>query len=47
VPGWGFGPFAEAPSREQETEFLKQQAGWLKQQLDAIGRRIKELGEEA
>jgi len=43
---WGYGPLAPAPSREQETESLRQQAEWLKEQLDAIGRRIKELGQE-
>jgi len=44
VPGWGYGPYGGAPSREEETEFLRQQAEWLKQQLDAIGQRIEELG---
>lgn len=46
-PAWGYGPYAAAPTREEETESLRQQAEWLKQQLDAIGRRIEELvGEE-
>ncbi len=46
-PAWAFGPYGPAPSREQETEYLRQQAEWLKRQLDAIGRRIEELeGEE-
>lgn len=45
-PAWGYGPYAEAPSAEDETEFLRQQAEWLKQQLDAIGKRIEELGKE-
>lgn len=43
-PAWGPGPNAPAPSREDETEFLRQQADWLKQQLDAISQRIEELG---
>lgn len=46
APAWGFGPWAGAPSREEETEMLRQQAEWLKQQLDAIGQRIEELGKE-
>jgi hypothetical protein len=43
-PAWGYRPYAGAPSREEETEFLRQQAEWLKEQLDAIGQRIEELG---
>ena len=46
VPGWARTGFAPAPSREQETEFLRQQAEWLKQELDAISQRIEELGKE-
>ena len=52
APAWGapppvgYGPHAGAPGREEETEFLRQQAEWLKQQLDAIGRRIGELSQE-
>jgi hypothetical protein len=52
-PAWGpppagaYGPYAAPPTREQETEFLRAQAEWLKEQLDAIGRRIEELGREA
>jgi hypothetical protein len=46
-PAWGYGPSAPAPSREQETEALRQQAEWLGQHLDEIGERIEELkGEE-
>jgi predicted metal-dependent hydrolase len=33
-------------SREQETEFLRTQAEWLKEQLDAISQRITELEQE-
>jgi hypothetical protein len=43
-PGWAFSPPA-APTPEQETELLRQQAEWLKEQLDAIGQRIEELSE--
>jgi len=42
LPGWmraGFAP----PTREQEAAALKAQANWLKEQLDAITRRIEEL----
>ena len=52
-PAWGpqptpgYGPYAAGPTPEQETELLRQQAEWLKQELDAIGQRIDELsGEE-
>jgi hypothetical protein len=38
-------PYA-APSREQEVEMLKGEAGWLKGQLDAIAQRMEELGQE-
>lgn len=43
---WGSGPYAAAPSREEETNMLRQQAEWLKQELDAIDQRIGELGSE-
>jgi len=46
LPAEGYGPYAAAPSREQETELLRQQAEWLKGQIEAIGRRIEELGKE-
>lgn len=45
-PAWDYGPTVAAPSREEETRYLRQQAEWLKQQLDAIGQRIEELGQE-
>ena len=44
-PAWGYGPYAP-PTPEQETEDLKTQAEWLKEQLDAINQRIEELGKE-
>lgn len=43
---WGYEPYPPAPSREQEIEFLRRQAEWLKQEMDAVGRRIEELGQE-
>jgi hypothetical protein len=55
LPGWvrfGYAPAWEAPATPpvtpgQETEFLKTQAEWLKEQLDAITSRIEELEQEA
>jgi hypothetical protein len=46
APAWDYSPYVAAPSREEETEFLRQQAEWLKQQLDVIGQRIEELAKE-
>lgn len=50
LPGWArfghapaYGPYAPPPTREQETEMLKEQAEWLKEQLDAISQRIAEF----
>ncbi|MBN1956399.1 MAG: DUF5320 domain-containing protein [Anaerolineae bacterium] len=51
-PAWGppppaaYGPYGAAPTREQETDFLKSQAEMLKQELDAISQRITELEQE-
>ncbi len=52
APAWGappaaFGAYPVAPSREQETEWLKAQAEALKRQLDAVSQRIAELEREA
>jgi hypothetical protein len=52
APAWGappavaYGPYAAPPTPEQEVEFLKTQAEWLKEQLDGIGQRITELEQE-
>jgi len=52
APAWGappaqaYGPYAAPPTPEQETEFLKTQAEWLKEQLDAISQRVAELEQE-
>ena len=50
--GWGRGRFGYAPAWSapppaQGVGFLKAQAEWLKAQLDAIGRRLTELEQEA
>ena len=37
------GPTGPQPTREQELQALKQQANFLRQQLDAINKRISEL----
>ena len=50
LPGWtrfGYAPaWGAPPAPKQETEFLKTQAEWLKEQLDAISQRITELEQE-
>jgi hypothetical protein len=49
APAWGVppvGPYAAAPSPEQEVEMLRGQAEWLQGELDAIARRIEELEQE-
>jgi len=49
LPRWargGIPPAYAPPSREQQIEALKGQAAWLKEQLDAINRRMEELGQE-
>ena len=49
-PAWGpppmdYGPYA--PSPDEELDALKEQAQWLKEELEAISQRIEELeGEE-
>ena len=46
APAWGYGPYAGQPTREQEVESLKTQAGRLKEQLDAINQCLAELEKE-
>jgi len=48
-PMWGYGPYTapSAPSAEDEGEFLRSQAEWLQEQLDAVARRMEELEQEA
>ena len=42
LPRWARAGFA-SPTPQQEAEALKEQAGWLKDQLDAINKRIEEI----
>jgi len=46
APAWRYEPCAEPLTREQEVESLKTQAGWLKEQLDAINQCLTELEKE-
>ena len=46
LPAWGYGPYPEPVTQEQEVESLKAQAGWLKEQLDAVNRCLGELEKE-
>jgi hypothetical protein len=43
---WAYDAPFESPSREQEIEMLKDEAAWLKEQLDAINGRMDELSQE-
>ena len=55
MPGWARGgqwapwgapglfPAASQPTAEQETEYLKGQADWLKSELETINKRLEEL----
>jgi hypothetical protein len=49
-PAWAYGGAYDAPeappSQKQEVDMLKEQAGWLKEQLDAIHARMNELSQE-
>ena len=45
-PAVAYGAPDAPPSREQEVEILKDEAEWLKEQLDAINQRMDELSEE-
>ena len=44
--GAPYGAPYEPPSKTQEVEMLKDEAEWLKEQLDAINRRMDELSQE-
>jgi hypothetical protein len=46
APAWAYGLGAGPPSEEQEVEMLREEAEWLKQQLDTISGRLAELSEE-
>ncbi len=45
-PAVAYGAPVAAPSREQEVEMLRDEAEWLKEQLDAINQRLEELSQE-
>jgi hypothetical protein len=45
-PAVAYGAPDAPPAREQEVEMLKNEAEWLKEQLDAIGQRMDELNQE-
>jgi hypothetical protein len=45
-PAWAYGPYAAAPTPDQEAEFLRTQAEGLKEQLEAISQRLTELEQE-
>jgi hypothetical protein len=46
VRGWAYGSYARPLTKEQEIDSLKAQAGWLKEQLDAINQCLTELEQE-
>ena len=45
TPGVPFTPFAQTIPKEQEIQMLNQQADFLKQQLEQIAARLRELSE--
>lgn len=45
-PPYGLVPFWRGPSREEELDMLRDQADWLKEQLEAVNERIGELEAE-
>jgi len=44
--GLGFAPYAPSMTKEQELDFLKNQAQAIKSQLDQIETRIQQLGSD-
>jgi hypothetical protein len=46
-PAWGYAPYPQPPSAEEETGLLKNQAEALQRELDAIHKRLDELEKEA
>ena len=46
APAWRYGPYAEPVTQEQEVESLKAQAGWLRQELEAVNQCLEELEKE-
>ena len=43
---WGYQPVSPSYNKEQEMEFLKNQAAALKEELDAIDSRLRDLESE-
>jgi len=43
APPWAPGPQAAPPAAAEEATYLKEEAAYLQQQLEAINRRIQEL----
>jgi hypothetical protein len=50
-PAWdvppAYGPYAQPPTREDEAAYLRDQADWLQEQLNAVQARLDELEQEA
>lgn len=46
APFWGYGPYFEPITEEQEIASLKAQAEWLTSQLEAVNRCLAELEKE-
>jgi hypothetical protein len=42
-PFWGYAPYPQPPSAEEETEFLKNQAEALRRELEAITQRLEDI----
>jgi len=45
-PPPAYGSYVASPIPEQEAEFLRRQAEWLKQELDSVSQRIMEFEQE-
>jgi hypothetical protein len=45
-PAWAPSAGWDPPSREQEVDMLRDEAEWLKEQLDAINERMDQLSQE-
>ena len=43
APPWGYTPYWQPMTQEQEVDMLKEQAEALKSELDAIAKRLEEL----
>jgi hypothetical protein len=47
TPPAGYAPYGAPPSVEEEVAYLRNQANWLRDTLEAITDRIEELEQEA